>query len=274
MAELPGSEHIVVGVRFHAGGKVYHFSPGDENDLMIGDFVVVDTARGQQIGEAVYIHQVEAKDMQDVKPILWRASGRDLALRQQWQEKAQEILDTAQQEINKGKLEIKLATAEYTLDGKQLTILYVNGSKENVQRLQKKLRNATRARINLRQIGPRDHARLLGGYGACGEQRCCSSFLSDFLPISIRMGKSQGISLTPSEITGMCGRLRCCLSYEHEMYIEASKDLPRRKALVQTPQGEGRVIDLLPLKGTVVVQIQERRVEVPVEEIEVLPREK
>ncbi len=262
----------IIGVRFHPGGKIYHFNPADCNDLVAGDFVVVDTARGHQIGEVVYLKQVGEKKPSDLKPILWRATGRDLALRQQWEAKAQSVLESARRQAAEMDPEIKLVTAEYTLDGRQLTILYVSGTKEDVQALQQRLRRSMRVRVEMRQIGPRDHARLLGGYGACGEPRCCSRFLTDFAPISIRMGKVQGISLTPSEITGMCGRLRCCLSYEHEMYKAASQSLPRRKARVRTPYGTGKVVGLLPLKEAIVVQIEDRRVEVPAEEVEVIPK--
>jgi cell fate regulator YaaT (PSP1 superfamily) len=124
--------------------------------------------------------------------------------------------------------------------------------------------------IDLHRLGPRDHAKLMGGYGACGEPRCCSRFMSDFMPISIRMAKKQGVSLSPSEITGMCGRLRCCLAYEHEQYVEACRVMPRRKKRVQTPYGEGKVVDLLPLKGVVVVKVEDRRLEVPAEDVELI----
>jgi cell fate regulator YaaT (PSP1 superfamily) len=265
-------KRTVVGVRFQAGGKIYYFDPNNCDDLVAGDFVVVDTVRGRQIGEVVYLREVEDQNLQDLKPVLWRATGRDLALRQRWEAKAGEVLESARQRAEEMGLELKLVAAEYTLDGRQLTILYTSGKKEDARTLRNDLRRSLRARVRLRQIGPRDHARLLGGYGACGEKRCCSRFMSDFTPISIRMGKAQGVSLTPSEITGMCGRLRCCLSFEYEMYKEASKGMPRRKKYVQTPYGKGKVIDLLPLRGAVVVQIDDRRVEVPVDEVEVIQR--
>ncbi len=261
---------MIVGVRFHTGGKVYHFDPGGCDDLAAGDFVVVDTARGRQIGQVVYRQPAGKDTPADLKPILWVASGKELALRQRWEARARQALELARQKAREQNLEIKLAAAEYTLDGKQLTLLYVTGTKEEVQTLQRLMGRALHKRVEMRQIGPRDYARMLGGYGACGEPRCCTRFLADFAPISIRMGKEQGISLTPSEITGMCGRLRCCLAHEYEMYVEESKNLPRRKARVRTPHGEGRVVDLLPLKGAVVVEIEERRIEVPVEEVELL----
>lgn len=262
----------IVGIRFHTGGKIYHFDPADCEDLAAGDFVVVDTARGRQIGEVVYLKELEERQGCELKPILWRATGRDLALRQQWAAKANEALKAARGQAQDMGLEINLAAAEYTLDGNQLTFLYVTGSNDAVRKMQRELRRSLRARVELRQIGPRDHARMLGGHGACGEQRCCTRFMTDFTPISIRMGKTQGVSLTPSEITGMCGRLRCCLSFEYEMYKEQSKEMPRRKARVKTPHGTGKVIDLLPLKDAVVVQIEDRRMEVSTKDVEVIPR--
>jgi len=166
-------------------------------------------------------------------------------------------------------LPVKIVTAEYTFDGQRLTLLYASAEKKvNLAELQQRLQRRLSVRVDLRRIGPRDQAKLMGGYGACGELRCCSRFLSEFSPVSIKMAKTQGVSLNPSEITGMCGRLRCCLVYEHEQYVEACKVMPRRKKRVRTPYGEGKVVDLLPLRGVVVVQVEDRRLEVPVEEVE------
>ncbi len=272
MADSEGTQ--IVGVRFQSGGKVYTFSPGDCHDLVTGDFVVVNTAWGRQIGQVVYLRRVPAeKRRADLKTILSRASGADLAQRQLLEEKARQALEQARELAAQRGLSVKFATAEYTLDGRRLTILYESEGQEELPELQQALGRALRVRVELRQIGPRDRAKMLGGYGACGEPRCCSRFLSDFAPVSIRMGKAQEISLTPSEITGMCNRLRCCMAYEHEMYQEAARNLPRRKAQVRTPHGVGKVVGLLPLKGAVVVQLEDRRVEVPADEIEVLPRE-
>jgi cell fate regulator YaaT (PSP1 superfamily) len=208
---------------------------------------------------------------EDLKPVQRRATGHDLALRQQWQRKEAEALIAAREAAAQLGLPVKIVVAEYTFDGQRLTLLYVSDEKkldtgELVQRLQRTLA----VRVDLRRIGPRDQAKLMGGYGACGELRCCSRFLSDFRPVSIKMAKMQGISLNPSDITGMCGRLRCCLVYEQEQYKEACQIMPRRKKRVRTPYGEGKVVDLLPLKGTVVVQVEDRRLEVPVEEVELI----
>jgi len=271
--KVQGQKARVVGVRFQDGGKIYTFAPGDCSGLTPGDFVIVNTAWGRQIGKVVYLQEVPEKDRRnDLKPILRRATGGDLALRQQLQEKAQKALSQARELAASRSIPIKFVTAEYTLDGKRLTILYESEAKEEPQGIRRELARRLRVRVELRQIGPRDRAKMLGGYGACGELRCCSRFLAEFCPVSIRMAKAQGVSLTPSEITGMCGRLRCCLVYEHKMYVEASQNLPKRKARVRTPYGSGKVVDLMPLKGTVIVQIEDRRVEVAADEVEVIPR--
>jgi cell fate regulator YaaT (PSP1 superfamily) len=156
---------------------------------------------------------------------------------------------------------VKVLSAEYSLDGDRLFILINSESSVNVnpRRLQGDIKNMVKdVEVEVRQIGPRDAAKLIRGMGACGlETRCCSKFLTDFSSISIRMAKTQDISLTPSEITGMCGRLRCCLNYEYEQYVEAIKTLPKRKRKVITPMGEGRVVQILPLRQSVIVDIPE-----------------
>ncbi|MGB9777408.1 MAG: PSP1 domain-containing protein [Anaerolineae bacterium] len=271
----PGrSEQPIVGVRFQEGGKIYSFLPGACTDLRPGDFVVVDTAWGRQIGRVAFIKYFPPeKRRDDLKTILRRATGADLALRQQWEEKAEEVLRELRERALRQSLPVKFATAEYTLDGKRLTILYEMEGKVDLEPFREELANRLQTQVEMRQLGPRDRAKLLGGYGACGEPRCCSRFLSDFSPVSIRMGKAQGISLTPSDITGMCGRLRCCIAYEYETYQEALQGLPKLKSIVRTPRGVGKVVDLAPLKRTVIVQIEDQRVEIPADEVEILPKE-
>lgn len=268
------SEQPIVGVRFQEGGRIYSFLPGSCTDLKPGDFVVVDTAWGRQIGRVAFIrHLPLEKRRDDLKTVLRRATGADLALRQQWEEKAREVLRQLRARALRESLPVKFATAEYTLDGKRLTILYETEARVELEAIREELSTELQTQVEMRQIGPRDRAKLLGGYGACGEPRCCSRFLSDFSPVSIRMGKAQGISLTPSDITGMCGRLRCCIAYEYETYQESLQGLPKLKSIVRTPQGVGKVVDLAPLKGTVVVQVEDQQIEVPASEVEVLPKE-
>ena len=224
------------------------------------------------MGEVVCLRPLrEGEDERKLSPVQRRATGRDLALRQHWRGKEAEALTITREMVADLRLSLKLAAAEYTFDGQRLTLLYVSDEKNlGVDKLAQRLRRKLSVQVELRRVGPRDHAKLLGGYGVCGEPRCCSRFLSEFSPVSIKMAKVQGVSLNPSEITGLCGRLRCCLEYEHKLYQEASKAMPRRKKRVVTPYGEGRVVGLLPLKGIVVVQVENRRLEVPVEDVELV----
>ncbi len=279
MAEVPEQESpsgsaspkdLVAGVRFHATGKVYHFDASGHADLENGDFVLVETSRGLELGEVLTVRPARGGEkVGSLKPIRRRATGRDLALRQRRQEKAEEALRLARDLAKELDLPLKIAAADYTYDGRRLTILYVSEDGEKgVNKLRDRLRRQFGGPVTLRRVGPRDHAKFLSGYGACGEVRCCSRFLSEFQSVSMKMAKAQGVSLNPSEITGMCGRLRCCLVYEHEQYAEACKSMPPVKKRVRTPHGEGRVVGLLPLKGVVVVQIEDRRVEVPAQEVE------
>jgi cell fate regulator YaaT (PSP1 superfamily) len=259
---------FVVGVRFHPIGKVYHFDASHQSDLREGDFVVVTTSRGQQIGQVAVAGPLDTSEINGrLKPVDRRATGRDLAVRKYWENKELEALILARELNAEVGLAIKLIKAEYSFDGKQLTFLYSAEERKETKALRQRLSRMFRARIDLRQIGPRDVAKILGGYGACGGPRCCSTFLTEFSPISIRMAKAQGVSLNPSEITGMCGRLRCCLIYEYEQYVQARKRLPKPNKRVGTPYGEGKVVSLFPLKETALIDLGERRVEVHREEI-------
>lgn len=261
-------------VRFHPTGKLYDFDARDLSDLRCGDFVVVETARGRQLGQVVCLRSATTKRgaAKGLKPVVRLATGADLIQRQHWRDLEQRALTFARQVSRRMELPIKLALAEYTFDGSHLTVLYTSEEKKlNLGSLKGELQEEFGVPVEIRRIGPRDFARLMGGYGACGEPCCCARFVSEFMPVSIKMAKLQGVSLNPADITGMCGRLRCCLAYEHELYQEACKVMPRRKKRVRTPYGEGKVIDLLPLKGVVVVQLEDYRVEVPVEEVELIP---
>ncbi len=266
---------LVVGIRFQQVGKIYHFDATQTPDIEVGDFVVVETSRGQQIGQIAQIVADPEKPRDGAwKPIVRKATPRDLVLRQVWQRKEAEALVNCRAKTKELAIAgVKMIAAEYTFDGNRLTIHYSSESEETVDL--SALRNELkplypRVRIEFRQIGPRDVAKILGGMGTCGmENRCCSRFLTDFSPISIRMAKAQGISLSPSEITGMCGRLRCCLIYEYEQYVEARKTLPKRGKRVKTPEGEGKVVDCYPLKQSVIVSNAEGVLkEFPIEEVQ------
>lgn len=253
----------IVGIRFQKFGKIYHFNAAEFSDIKLGDFAVVETSRGKQLGEIVQILDESSNERQDsLKSILRIATPRDLVLRQIWKEKEEEAIEICRSKVKELGIEgVKIIEAEYTFDGRRLTLLYSSEGDESVDltELRKALRgHFRRLRIDLRQIGPRDVAKIIGGMGACGMgNRCCSMYLTEFSPISIRMAKAQGVSLAPSEITGMCGRLRCCLFYEYEQYVEARKELPREKKRISTPLGEGKVISVSPLVQTIMVDLGE-----------------
>lgn len=254
---------LIVGVRFQQIGKVYHFDASAIGDIQAGDRVIVETTRGRQLGEVTQLVEKPSPPPEGKwKPVERRATPRDLVLRQTWQRKEVEAMINCRQRAAELNLPgIKIIAAEFSFDGSRLALMFSSDTEEKVDL--KSLRNDMSnlyhgAQIDMRQIGPRDVAKILGGLGACGlETRCCSKFLTDFSPISIKMAKEQGISLTPAEITGICGRLRCCLVYEYEQYVTARKVLPKRNKRVVTPMGEGRVVDTLPLQMTVIVELPE-----------------
>jgi len=249
----------VAGVRFQKLGKLYHFDSSDFPELNAGDYVVIETARGRQMGQVMGFVDPDREE-RDYKPILRIATPRDLMMKQTWESRQLEALITCREKAYQlgGYDECKFLEAQYNYDGSNLTILFsANDNKINTNKLRGALSTIYKAKIELRQVGPRDEAKLIGGFGACGITRCCSTFLTDFSPISIKMAKAQGISLNPTEITGMCGRLRCCLVYEYEQYVQARKDLPKRNKRVGTPQGEGKVVDIHPLQDAVTVLIEE-----------------
>jgi cell fate regulator YaaT (PSP1 superfamily) len=257
----------VVGIRFQKVGKVYYFDGSSCPDLQMGDYVIVETSRGRQLGEVIQFVQDAPKPPEGAyKPIQQKAGSRDLVMRQIWQKKEVEAMTHCSAKVAEiGIFGVKIVAAEFSFDGSRLSFLYSTEGEAKVDL--RNLRNAMqrlypRAHVEMRQIGPRDVAKIIGGMGACGlETRCCSMFLTDFSPISIKMAKEQGVSLTPTEITGMCGRLRCCLVYEFEQYAEARKTLPKRNKRVITNAGEGKVTDIFPLKQAVIVELDggERR---------------
>jgi cell fate regulator YaaT (PSP1 superfamily) len=256
----------VVTIRFQPIGKLYNFNAAGVGNLQQGDYVVVNTSRGRELGQIVEL-AYEGDDSAPKggwKPIERRATPQDLVMRRIWQRKELEAMIECRARASElGLKGVKIAKAEFSFDGSRLTFLYnVEGDeKVDLKQLRSQMRRIYRkSRVELRQIGPRDVAKIVGGMGACGlEERCCSKFLTEFSPISIRMAKAQGISLNPQEITGMCGRLRCCLLYEYDQYMKARKELPKRKKRVMTPMGEGKVVEVLPLKQAVIVRLEDDR---------------
>lgn len=273
-------QRMVAGVRFTKVGKLYHFDYSDFPELAAGDYVIAETARGHHMGQVMGFTAAEEEE-REYRPILRPATPRDMALRQEWENQGPEALVICRERASEigGFADVKFVAAQYNYDGSMLTFLYTAEQKVNVSRLWNDLKRRFEAKVEMRQVGPRDVAKLLGGYGACGELRCCSTFLTDFSPISIKMAKVQGISLNPSEITGMCGRLRCCLVYEYEQYVEARKQLPKRNKRIGTPLGAGKVIDVQPLQDSVTVWIDgegrhtyHREDLIPLDELEALQK--
>ena len=251
------TSELVAGIRFQKIGKLYHFDYSAHPQLKQGDYVIVDTRRGRQMGQIMGFTAPD--EGRKTRQILRPATPRDLVLRQQWEAKQDEALETCREAASnlRRMSDVKFVAAQYNYDGSVVTFLFSAEQKIDTTVLQKRLQRKFEARIEMRQIGPRDVAKLLGGFGACGITRCCSTFLTDFGPISIKMAKAQGISLNPSEITGMCGRLRCCLVFEYEQYVEARRHLPRRNKRIGTPHGEARVLDQLPLRDAVLAEVGE-----------------
>ncbi len=249
----------VVGIRFQKLGKLYHFKTRRNiKDLTPGDHVVVNTQRGRQLGQLIaFIAADSISKKRKLRAIERRATPRDLVMKQMWESKELDALISCREQAYKQQIkECQFVRAEYNFDGSWVTIYYhTENRKQDFNSLKKSLARHLDARIELQIIGPRDIARYLGGFGACGAPRCCSTFLTEFSPVSIKMAKAQGISLSPQEITGMCGRLRCCLVYEYEMYVEAKKKLPRIGKIIGTPYGKGEVIDQAPIRDAVRVRI-------------------
>jgi cell fate regulator YaaT (PSP1 superfamily) len=254
---------LIVGIRFHDGGKTYHFDASSVPDIQVDDFVIVETSRGKQLGKVVSFLEEQTSDDRNWKPILRSATPRDLVMRQVWEEKEKKVLEECRvfKTEQSGLEEVKFISAEFSLEGENLVVLYcyegegdpkLNGLEKTLKKVNAK------SSLELRRIGPRDSAKILGGMGACGREiRCCTEFMTEFVPISIKMAKTQGISLAPTEITGMCGRLRCCLMHENDIYLEAKKNMPKMGKRVITPQGEGKVIRLNPLSQKVSVDLGE-----------------
>ncbi len=247
----------VVGVKFKNGGKVYYFDPKDF-ELSVGESVIVETARGVEFG----IISMERKDIDDseivapLKEVIRIATEADKQRLEQNKIKEKEALKICEEKIAKHKLEMKLVEAEYTFDNNKILFYFTADGRVDFRELVKDLASVFRTRIELRQIGIRDEAKMLGGLGICGRGLCCSSYLDDFHPVSIKMAKEQGLSLNPTKISGVCGRLMCCLKYEQKFYEELTKITPNVGAKVSTPNGEGIVQSVSLLKGLVKVKLE------------------
>ena len=246
----------VIGVRFRNAGKIYFFSPG-KLYIPKGKHVIVETARGVEYGYVVVgTKEVDDKKIiQPLKPVLRIATPEDDTKEAANRFKEKEAFRICQEKIKKHGLEMKLIQAEYTFDNNKVLFYFTADGRIDFRDLVKDLASVFRTRIELRQIGIRDEAKLLGGLGACGRPLCCASFLSDFVQVSIKMAKEQNLSLSSTKISGCCGRLMCCLRYEADTYEEEIHRTPTVGTQVKTPEGDGCVVASHPLKGTVDVRL-------------------
>ncbi len=234
----------VVGVRFKKAGKIYYFDP-EGVETIKGDFVIVETARGIEFGEVVVgPKEVSESDIvAPLKKVIRVVTEEDKLRHQENQQKEKEALEICLEKIKEHALEMKLIDVEYTFDNNKVIFYFTADGRVDFRELVKDLAAIFKTRIELRQIGVRDEAKMIGGIGPCGKALCCSSWLGDFEPVSIKMAKDQNLSLNPAKISGICGRLFCCLKYEHNLYQQIIDKIPGIGAIVQTIDGEGTVIE-------------------------------
>ena len=255
----------VVGIRFKEVGKVYYFDP-DSMKFKKGDKAIVETARGVECGE-VAMENREVPEEEIVKPlkrIIRAATEADLKIVAENREKEKKAFDICEQKIRAHKLEMKLVDVEYTFDSSKILFYFTADGRVDFRELVKDLAGVFRTRIELRQIGVRDESKMIGGFGICGRPFCCSSFLGDFQPVSIKMAKEQGLSPNPTKISGTCGRLMCCLKYEQEAYEHLLRHTPKIGAIVETREGRGTVLDNNLLTGMLTIRLDRRPDAAPV----------
>ncbi len=267
----------VIGVRFKEGGKIYFFDPADF-EISKGDYVIVDTARGLECGLVVQgIHtENEDKIVKPLKAVSRIATDSDIEKMNQNRQDEKKAYEICLEKIEKHKLDMKLIDVEYTFDRSKALFYFTADGRVDFRELVKELARIFRTRIELRQIGVRDESKMMGGIGVCGQPFCCSRFLSDFTPVSIKMAKEQGLSLNPTKISGSCGRLMCCLSYEQNVYEYLNSITPGVGSYVRTDDGTGTVVEVALLAGKVKVRLDRNKDGVPreyiVDDIQVIRR--
>lgn len=249
---------VIVGVRFKRVGKVYYFAPGEET-FGWGDGVIVETSRGVEYGKVVIPNkEVDKKEIrQELKPVIRKATDKDTRQYVKNMERKAEAMSTCAEKIQKHKLAMKLIDCEFTFDGSKVIFYFTAESRVDFRELVRDLASVFKVRIELRQIGIRDEAKTFGGIAPCGRACCCNQHLGDFEHVSIKMAKTQGLSLNPTKISGLCGRLMCCLAYENKYYSEVFPTMPKIGSFVTTPDGKGEVLSNNMLKKLVRVRIEQ-----------------
>jgi len=259
----------IVGVRFKRAGKVYYFDAGDI-ELEVNDYVVVKTARGLELGRVTIAPKqvLAGKETKGLKPVVRKAEPEDIKRAQEFEAKEAEALAECAKLVAKLGLPMKLLGVEYNLEGNRLTFFFSAEERVDFRNLVRELNSRFKKKVELRQLGPRDEAKLIGGFGRCGRPLCCMNFLAELSPVSIKMAKEQDLPLNPMKISGICGRLLCCLAYESEQYHAMKGKLPKEGQRVKTPMGEAIVVGGNPLKETVWVELEtQARVELPLSKI-------
>ncbi|WP_017470362.1 PSP1 domain-containing protein [Amphibacillus jilinensis] len=249
----------VIGVRFKKAGKIYYFDP-DQFKIVRDEYVIVETARGIEFGKVVIANKcVDEEDVVlPLKKVIRLANTKDKLTVTENQENANKAYRVCVDKIAEHQLDMNLVDVEYTFDRNKVIFYFTADGRVDFRTLVKDLAAIFKTRIELRQIGVRDEAKLLGGIGPCGRMLCCSTFLGDFEPVSIKMAKDQNLSLNPAKISGLCGRLMCCLKYENDDYEEAKKQLPDLGESIETPIGKGKVVGLNILERVIQVEIPEK----------------
>jgi len=256
--------HEVVQVRLREAGRILYFDTG-RLKFEVGDYVVVEQDRGLEYGQIIseVTGESEAKIEKPLRKIIRKTNPWDHHQIEKNRKKSREVMRTCERKITEHRLPMKLVEAEYSFDRSKIIFYFTAEGRIDFRNLVRDLANIFKARIELKQIGVRDEARLMGGYGPCGNELCCVKFLKDFEPVTIRMAKDQNLPLNPTKISGLCGRLMCCLSYENKTYREFIKGLPRIGQEIKTEKGKGKVVGLNPLKRIVTVEIESgKRIEV------------
>src|SRR5947208_3170221 len=247
----------IVGIRFRPAGRIYYFDPQGAS-YSTGQYVIVETSRGVEAGRVVIASKKLAeRELSDpLKSVLRLANEDELRMMLSFKSKEKEALVQCAQQVQQHNLPMKLVETEYTFDGSRLTFYFTADERVDFRALVRDLAATFRTRIELRQIGARDQAKLQGGVGVCGKTLCCSSWITDFGVVSIKMAKEQDLPLNPSKISGVCGRLLCCLSYENDNYIQAKQDMPQIGTMLNTPSGLGKVVSINVPKGSVEVMLE------------------
>ncbi len=266
----------IVGVRFKPVGKVYYFSPSGIS-FKEGECAIVETIRGVEFGEVVIINRlIDASDLPtDVKPVIRKANTDDIIRHNQNTEDIKEAIRLCEESISLHNLDMKIIEAEYTFDRTKVLFYFISENRVDFRELVKDLASIFRMRIELRQIGVRDEAKVLNGIGICGRSLCCATFLGSFQPVTIKMAKDQSLSLNPTKISGVCGRLMCCLKYEEDTYKALNKENPNIGDIVKTEHGNGEVINVYTLRQRVKVLVSKKNAdnqifELPVSEIKII----